>query len=305
MSRFKPTLFALSVGVLMISAPAAFADCLQLDRELRSTVSSGKLAAFDGIYKKIVAEPTCDGRYRARAGRLMALASLRAFARRPGSAHVAKPELERAASYGQPWQLMQVLGDVYYAQKNYLQAVRAYETALDDIRDVSVNPKAPPKAVEVRLAKLAYQARALAPQYVATRTWRGRPSGLASPKFRNFTAVSVPVPVRYEFNKSTLTADGEAAGKDILRYFTDQGSPSVRLIGHTDQIGSVDYNMGLSLARADSLRSYMLAQGYKGKVLVEGKGKSRPFEPDDPTKYTQEERHTFDRRVEYQVLNEK
>jgi len=305
MLRAKSILIAMSAGVLIFNTPAAFADCLELDRELRSTVSAGHLEKFEGIYKKIVGEPTCDGRYRARAGRLMALASLRAFSRRPGSAHVARPELERAASYGQPWQLMQVLGDVYYAQKNYPRAVQSYETALDDIRDVSVNPKAPPRAVEVRIAKLAYQARALAPQYVATRTWRGRPSGLASPKFRNFTAVSVPVPVRFEYNKSALTADGEAAGKDILRFFVDQGSPSVRLIGHTDPIGAADYNMGLSIARAESLRAYMLAEGYKGKILVEGKGKSKPFEPDDPTKYTDEERHKFDRRVEYQVLSQK
>lgn len=298
-------LAGLAAGILISGAPAALADCLELDRELRSSVSRGQLDGFAPLHKRILGEPTCDGGYRLRAGRLMAIASLRAFLRRPGSALIAKGKLEKAAAFGQPWQLMQALGDVYYAQKNYTLAVRSYETALDDIRDVQANPKPPPRKVEVRIAKLAYQARALAPQYVATRTWRGRPSGLASPKFRNFTAVSVPVPVRYAFGKSELTEDGKAAARDILRYLNDQKAQRIRLIGHTDPVGSDDSNLVLSLARADALKQYLLESGYKGEIDVEGKGELSRFEPDDAGKYSSEERHAFDRRVEYQLLGAK
>ncbi len=62
MLRAKPTLIAISAGVLMISTPAAIAGCLELDRELRSTVSAGHLENFESIYKKMVGERTCDGR---------------------------------------------------------------------------------------------------------------------------------------------------------------------------------------------------------------------------------------------------
>jgi outer membrane protein OmpA-like peptidoglycan-associated protein len=295
----------LAVGVLLISAPAALADCLALDKELRVIVSRGDLESFEGLYRRMVVEPTCDGRYRQLAGRLMARAYFRALIKRLGSLQGAVGELEKAASFGQPWQLMQTLGDIYYARKNFVRAVRAYETALDDIRDVNANPKPPPEAVEKRLAKLAYQARALAPQYVATRRFRGRPSGLASPKFRNFTAVAVPVPVKFTFGESVLTPDGEKAAKDIYAYLDDQGSPDVRLIGHTDPVGAPYSNQVLSVNRAKAVADYLLAQGYKGRIEVVGKGETQRFKPDDPTKYTRDELHTFDRRVEYQLLAKK
>ena len=176
-----------------------------------------------------------------------------------------------------------------------------YEEALDDIRDTVANPKAPPKDVEERIYKRAIEARALAPTFVASRAFRGKKSGLADPKFRNFTAETVPVPVRFDTGSAELTPDGEAAVKDIYAYLEQSAPGHVVIIGHTDPRGSDAYNRDLSERRAAAVREYLVSLGYSGTIDVHGKGKSEPFPPDDASKYSEDELYAFDRRVEYKV----
>lgn len=290
--------------LLGVAAGPAKADCRALDGELRAAINAGAVDKFPALHKKMLAEPTCDGAYRGRVGRVLALAKLKHLKTTASGlgGTLAIGELERAAEFGRPWQVMTALGDAHYDAQDWAGAVRAYEAAIDDIRDAKANPKAPPKEIEQRLVKRAYQARALAPVYVATRRFRGRPGGLSSPAFRNFTAETVPVPVRFAYNESVLTADGENAAKDILSYLSDQKAARIRLIGHTDPRGSASYNIGLSLARAEAIKVYLITHGYHGHIEVVGKGEAHPFEPDDPAKYSDEQRFAFDRRVEYQIL---
>jgi OOP family OmpA-OmpF porin len=75
------------------------------------------------------------------------------------------------------------------------------------------------------------------------------------------------------------------------------------IVGHTDPRGSDAYNDDLSFRRAETVKSYLVQLGYAGVVDTEGRGKSEPFAPDDPTKYSQDELYAFDRRVEYKVTD--
>ena len=298
-----PALPFVVLAALVGTAPA-YGACVDLDRELRAAIKAKALERFPSLHRKMLLDASCNSRYRRKVGRVLALASLRHLRSRANKPTDVLPlsGLERAARFGRPWQVQTALGDAYYEAKKYASAVQAYEGAIDDIRDVAANPKAPPKKVEVYLAKRAYQARALAPKYVVTRKFRGRPGGLAISKFRNFTAESVPVPVRFKTNESVLTADGETAVKDILSYVLGKKIAVLRVIGHTDPRGTDAYNKKLSLARAVVVKNYLHANGYQGKIEVVGAGESQPFRADDPGKYSDLERFTFDRRVEYQII---
>lgn len=302
-TRVASLLFAVPL-VFAMTAPAA-ADCKALDASLRTAIKESKIDSFKGLHGKMLADPSCDGSYRQRVGRVLALATLRHLSEAAKKTGGTMPieKLQTAASFGEPWQVMVVLGDAYYGKELWVAAVKAYETALDDMRNATANPKAPPKRIEHRVVKRAYQARALAPIYVATRRFRGKPSGTASPKFRNFTVETVPVPVKFEYNQSVLTPEGAKAAADMLDYLKGQSAKVVRLFGHTDPRGSRDYNLRLSLSRATAVKQYLLENGYQGPIEVIGKGEQERFKPDDALKYSDEQLFEFDRRVEYQVVN--
>lgn len=294
--RVSAVLLLLAVA----GATPAAADCAALHERIRGfSANPGSIAEAQALNQAVIAEPTCDGAYRETAGRVIAYAVLR------GAQGASEPDAQTVraiAALGRPWPVLAALGDAEYAAGRYAPAVQAYEEALDDLRDVKRNPKAPPRAVEERLAKRAYQARALAPTFVALkRGFRGGPGGIANVKFRTFTAEAVPVPIRFDYDSARLTPDGEKAVLDIKQHLAGEGAKGVVLIGHTDPRGSDPYNDRLSLARARAVADALVALGYGGKIDVKGAGKRERFVPDDPGAHDPEQLFSFDRRVEFRV----
>jgi len=112
----------------------------------------------------------------------------------------------------------------------------------------------------------------------------------------------VPVPVKFEYNQSKLTAEGEAAAKEIIAFLQSQGAKGVEIIGHTDPVGGDAFNQKLSEERAAAVATYLKANGYAGTIKAGGKGRREPFKADDPGKYTADQQHAFDRRVEYRLM---
>jgi outer membrane protein OmpA-like peptidoglycan-associated protein len=283
-------------GLLALPAGAARADCTEINGEIKAALTAGGVADYSDLFDAMVAEPSCDAAYRDLIGRTMARSVLTTLA-----ADSPPEAIRDATRYGRPWQVLVALGDSHYDRRDWAGAVEAYEEALDDMRDATANPRPPPEDLERRVYKRAIEARALAPVFVATRQFRGQKTGLASPVFRNFTAEVVPVPVRFEFDSAILTPEGAAAVEDIFAYLKDNAPDHVTIIGHTDAQGSDDYNLGLSIDRAEAVGSYLQQLGYGGTIETNGLGESQPFAADDPTKYSEDERFAFDRRVEYKL----
>lgn len=286
-----------AASLWLAAASSALADCRTLDAEVKAALAQSAVARFDGLYAQVQADISCDAAYRSSVGRLMARVVLSTL-----STDAAPQQIEGVTKYGRPWQVMVAIGDAYYGRSQWPQAQGAYEEALDDMRDKTANPAAPPADVEQRAYKRAVQARALSPTFVAARQVRGEKTGLANPNFRNFTAVAVPVPVQFDTDQAALTPQGEAAVKDIYAYLSQQPAGYVRIIGHTDPRGADSYNLDLSRRRAGSVASYLQVLGYRGRIEVIGKGEAEPFQPDDAAKYTPDQIWAFDRRVEYQVV---
>lgn len=84
---------------------------------------------------------------------------------------------------------------------------------------------------------------------------------------------------------------------DFLRQYPDR---SVEIEGHTDSTGSADYNRGLSLQRADSVRSYLAGRGIaSNRLATVGVGEDRPVADNDTTIGRQ-----LNRRVEVIIAHE-
>ena len=57
---------------------------------------------------------------------------------------------------------------------------------------------------------------------------------------------------------------------------------TVEILGYTDDVGSTDYNQGLSKQRADSVKSYLVAQGIDStRISTSGEGESDPVAGND------------------------
>ena len=74
----------------------------------------------------------------------------------------------------------------------------------------------------------------------------------------------------------TDTAKG-ALDKIALDLNRDPKAPAVPIVGYTDRLGSEAYNLKLSQARADAVKSYLASKGVAaGRMQATGKGEADP-----------------------------
>ncbi|WP_413991668.1 OmpA family protein [Labrys okinawensis] len=297
--RLLCTRLLVAAGLLMAASLPALADCAGLDAQVKAAISSGNITALPGLADTIAKDTSCDSSYVNKARRSMALAYMLAGEQPDGS--YSSEFVLGAAAIARPWQVSMALGDVKYEARDYPAAVEAYEAAINEIRDVKQVPKPPSREIEEYLAKRAYQAKSLAPSYIASRGFRGEPAGVMVPTFRNFTAVAVPVPIRFDTDQAVLTPDGDKAVDDLYNFLKTQTVTSLVLIGHTDERGSHQHNMQLSYDRAQTVADALRHRGLTVAIRIEGHGEGEPFAADDRSKYSQDDLYAFDRRVEYQV----
>lgn len=105
-----------------------------------------------------------------------------------------------------------------------------------------------------------------------------------SERFGAALAARPPRPVSYvlyfEAGGNVLTAASQAALVDIRRKIAEQAASEVRIIGHTDRVGSVQGNDALSLKRAESLRDLLVESGVAAdKLEAVGRGERDPLVP--------------------------
>lgn len=105
--------------------------------------------------------------------------------------------------------------------------------------------------------------------------------------------------VLFETGKADLKA-GDVADLDQLATFLGKYSDrSVVIEGHTDSVGSEDYNSSLSERRAGSVRGYLLKRGVDAsRITTQGMGESTPVATNDSAGGRQQ-----NRRVEIIVSN--
>ena len=89
-----------------------------------------------------------------------------------------------------------------------------------------------------------------------------------------------------EFAKDRLT-------KIIVKIRTSSYTDGIKIIGHTDSYGSFENNKILSLNRAKSVKSFLLAHGITNHIITVGKGEAKPI-AENSTK----EGRSINRRVE-------
>lgn len=93
---------------------------------------------------------------------------------------------------------------------------------------------------------------------------------------------------------------GATSNLNKLVVFLNQNpTRNVEIEGHTDSLGTDDYNQGLSQRRAESVRSYLIQQGIGSeRIVASGKGENVPVSDNDSESGRQQ-----NRRVEVIIGN--
>ena len=101
--------------------------------------------------------------------------------------------------------------------------------------------------------------------------------------------------IYFDFNKSDVKPESDPALQEIKKLLSGNPTLKVFIVGHTDNVGGVDFNMKLSQARAEAVVKALTTK-YKinpQRLKAYGVGQLAPVAPN-----TMEEGRAKNRRVE-------
>lgn len=106
--------------------------------------------------------------------------------------------------------------------------------------------------------------------------------------------------VEFESGAATLTPTGRAILDEMGAAIKQIGTPKIQLIGHTDSQGNRQGNLALSLARANTVRNYLVEHGIPAESLTaSGSGPDQPVASNDTV-----EGRAKNRRIEFKLLGQ-
>ncbi|RUM26960.1 DUF4384 domain-containing protein [Rhizobium vallis] len=299
-------------GEVIETANADTPVCNALLDKLNSAVAAKDIATAATEADAIAVSADC-GQFQVNAQRRVAalrLASAQEMmtANKPVADY--EPLLLAADSPQVLWQASATLGEIYFSARRFADAAADYQQAIEIIKNETRTPKAPPADTISDLIQRAAQARILAanptsdnPQgsfVPAEKDHRsGVLGGIYSENVRGIVPVSIPVPITFDFDKSSFTSIGTEAAEELLEALKEQKPGRVILIGHTDRRGGDDYNQKLSERRAQAVADFLKSHGIDATIDAEGRGASEPVDVTATANLTEDDVDALNRRVEW------
>lgn len=103
--------------------------------------------------------------------------------------------------------------------------------------------------------------------------------------------------VRFDFNKSTLTAAAKTNLDKLVKVFTDYPDTNIVIYGYTDSKGADDYNLNLSQQRAAAVKTYLTKKGIAAaRFTTTGMGEADPIDSNET-----DAGRSKNRRVEFAI----
>jgi outer membrane protein OmpA-like peptidoglycan-associated protein len=290
--------------------PGYAQDCAALVDAFNKAVDAGREGEAQQMIDKIATDAQC-GRYQVPAQRRLAAFRLdraqflMARGRPVGDydrllAEADKPEVL--------WQASATMGDVRFGERRFLDAATAFDRAIEIVKNETLTPTAPSKFEIEGLFDRAAQSRILAAnagpgQQGFVKTARdqrdGTLGGVYSRSVRGVIPRAIPVPITFEFAKTSFTSIGDEAARELLTAIKEQRPSKIVLVGHTDVRGSAETNIKLSHARAEAVSSFLRQHGIDIPVETDGKGANEPMRLSDTSGLTQDDIYALNRRVEW------
>lgn len=105
--------------------------------------------------------------------------------------------------------------------------------------------------------------------------------------------------IYFDFDKATFKQESYNELNKLETMMKQNGGLQVEISGHTDIVGSKDYNKKLSQRRADAVKNFLTSKGIDARrIKAVGYGEEKPLASNDDDKEGRE----LNRRVEFRVL---
>lgn len=113
----------------------------------------------------------------------------------------------------------------------------------------------------------------------------------------NEIAVNLTNDILFDYNSYALRGESKSTLQNLADNFRRYPEEQISVEGHTDAVGSPEYNQRLSEQRADTVRNYLVDQGVQGtRIASVGYGETRPKASNDTPEGRQ-----LNRRVEIRI----
>lgn len=90
--------------------------------------------------------------------------------------------------------------------------------------------------------------------------------------------LSMPVEILFDFDSYSVKESVKNSLDRLAKALRENEEIKLKVDGHTDYIGSDQYNFNLSLKRANSIKNYLISKGVNYKnISIEGYGKQNPI----------------------------
>ena len=83
--------------------------------------------------------------------------------------------------------------------------------------------------------------------------------------------------IEFESNTTTIPSPGRTTLDQLIALLRRAPHTAIEIGGHTDKYGAPDYNLQLSLRRAEAVRDYFINQGLTNQFTAVGYGATRPL----------------------------
>ncbi len=98
------------------------------------------------------------------------------------------------------------------------------------------------------------------------------PAPLTSPE-----KITLSADALFDFDKAILKPQGKASLDEFVGKLNMISYDLVIAVGHTDRLGSDEYNKRLSIRRAEAVKAYLVTKGISAdRIFTDGKGESDP-----------------------------
>jgi len=105
--------------------------------------------------------------------------------------------------------------------------------------------------------------------------------------------------INFDTAKDRLKPDAEKVLAEIVKLMLNYPELKIEIQGHTDNIGTADYNLNLSNKRANTVKNYLLLFGVDhSRMISKGYGLTKPIAPNDT-----KEGRALNRRVDLVKIN--